>query len=40
LINKYIDHTALAATTTKSEIDTLIKEAKQYDFATVCINPT
>ncbi|QEH61822.1 deoxyribose-phosphate aldolase [Spiroplasma chinense] len=39
-LNKYIDHTLLKASATKSEIKTLCEEAKQYDFATVCVNPT
>lgn len=36
---KYIDHTALKATTTPAEIDRLCAEARQYGFAAVCINP-
>ncbi len=39
-INKYIDHTALKADTKISAIDELIAEAKEYDFASVCVNPT
>ncbi len=39
-LNKYIDHTALKANTSKEQIQTLIAEAKQYDFASVCVNPT
>ncbi|MCK9861940.1 deoxyribose-phosphate aldolase [Paenibacillus sp. ATY16] len=35
----YIDHTALKAETTKQEIIKLCEEAKQYHFATVCVNP-
>ncbi|NIK69263.1 MULTISPECIES: deoxyribose-phosphate aldolase [unclassified Paenibacillus] len=35
----YIDHTALKAETTKQEIIKLCEEAKQYRFATVCVNP-
>ncbi|GMK48373.1 deoxyribose-phosphate aldolase [Paenibacillus glycanilyticus] len=35
----YIDHTALKAETTKQEIIKLCVEAKQYHFATVCVNP-
>lgn len=38
--NKFIDHTALKADTTKATIDKLCQEAKQYDFASVCVNPT
>lgn len=37
---KYIDHTALKADTTKQQIDQLLEEAKQYDFMSVCVNPT
>lgn len=36
---KYIDHTALKATTTPAEIDRLCAEARQYGFAAVCVNP-
>lgn len=36
----YIDHTALKADTTKDEIVELVEEAKQYEFASVCVNPT
>lgn len=39
-INKYIDHTALKADTNKAQIDKLIDEALEYDFASVCVNPT
>ncbi|GGG13616.1 deoxyribose-phosphate aldolase [Lysinibacillus alkalisoli] len=35
-----IDHTLLKADTTKTQITTLCEEAKQYQFASVCINPT
>ena len=35
-----IDHTALKADTTKEQILTLCEEAKQYQFASVCVNPT
>ncbi len=37
---KYIDHTALKPETTADEIDTLCREADQYKFASVCVNPT
>ncbi|MED4453436.1 deoxyribose-phosphate aldolase [Metabacillus fastidiosus] len=37
---KMIDHTALKADTTKAAIETLCTEAKQYRFASVCVNPT
>ena len=36
---KYIDHTALKPVTTKQDIIKLCNEAKQYQFASVCINP-
>lgn len=39
-LNKYIDHTLLKQDSTKEQIEALIAEAKQYDFASVCINPT
>lgn len=35
-----IDHTLLKAEATKQGITTLIEEAKQYKFASVCVNPT
>lgn len=38
-VNKYIDHTVLKPETTKAQILTLCKEAKTYDFASVCVNP-
>lgn len=37
---KYIDHTLLKPDTTVEQIDTLIEEAKAYQFKSVCINPT
>ena len=37
-LNKYIDHTLLKADATKEQITKLCKEAKQYDFASVCVN--
>ncbi len=36
---KMIDHTLLRADATQSEINQLTKEAKQYQFASVCVNP-
>lgn len=36
---KYIDLTALKATTLPSDIDALCAEARRYSFAAVCINP-
>ncbi|MEG0591966.1 MAG: deoxyribose-phosphate aldolase [Coprobacillus sp.] len=38
--NKFIDHTALKPDTTKETITKLCEEAKEYDFASVCVNPT
>lgn len=37
---KMIDHTLLKPESTKEEIETLCAEAKEYNFATVCINPS
>lgn len=37
---QYIDHTALKADTTKEQIVTLCDEAKEYNFYSVCVNPT
>lgn len=39
-INKYIDHTLLKPESTQTQIDKLLAEAKEYDFASVCVNPT
>ncbi len=39
-LNKLIDHTYLKAVGTKVEIDKLLSEAKEYNFKSVCINPT
>jgi len=36
--NKYIDHTLLKADATSEDIKRLCEEAKQYDFASVCVN--
>lgn len=37
---RMIDHTLLKADATKAEIMKLLEEAKKYQFASVCINPT
>ena len=37
-LNKLIDHTLLKATATFAEIETLCKEAVEYDFYSVCVN--
>lgn len=38
-IARYIDHTLLKPESTQADIIQLCKEAKQYQFATVCVNP-
>lgn len=38
-IAKYIDHTVLKAFATKQDIEKLCAEAKEYNFASVCVNP-
>ena len=38
-LNRYIDHTNLKPTATKEDIIKLCSEAKQYEFASVCVNP-
>ena len=37
--NKYIDHTLLKPDCTDEQIEKLCLEAKEYDFASVCVNP-
>jgi deoxyribose-phosphate aldolase len=37
---RYIDHTMLKPEATAAEIDQLCREAEQFHFASVCINPT
>lgn len=37
--SKYIDHTLLAATATRTEIESLVAEAIKFDFASICVNP-
>ena len=39
-LNKYIDHTILKQDATENQIDCLLSEAREYDFASVCVNPT
>lgn len=39
-LNKFIDHTLLKPEVTKQQIVELCQEAKEYDFAAVCVNPT
>ncbi|MCD6595251.1 deoxyribose-phosphate aldolase [bacterium] len=38
-IAKFIDHTLLKANVTESDIRKLCSEAKEYHFASVCVNP-
>ncbi|WP_308551816.1 deoxyribose-phosphate aldolase [uncultured Peptoniphilus sp.] len=38
-INKMIDHTLLKPEATKEMVENLCKEAKEYDFKSVCVNP-
>lgn len=38
-IVRMIDHTLLKAEATPKEIDTLCREARDYNFAAVCVNP-
>ncbi len=37
---KYMDHTVLKCTTTQETVKRFCDEAKQYHFASVCVNPT
>lgn len=39
-IAKMIDHTLLKPESTKEQVITLCEEARKYNFASVCINPT
>lgn len=39
-LNQYIDHTLLKADATKEQFVKLCKEAKEYEFASVCVNPS
>ncbi|BAP86408.1 deoxyribose-phosphate aldolase [Paucilactobacillus hokkaidonensis JCM 18461] len=36
---KYMDHTLLKAEATQSQVEQILAEAKEYDTASVCINP-
>ena len=38
--SKYIDHTLLKPQSTKAQILKLCDEALEYDFASVCVNPS
>jgi deoxyribose-phosphate aldolase len=39
-VARLIDHTLLKPDATRAEIETLCGEAREYSFATVCLNPT
>lgn len=39
-VAQYIDHTLLKANATVEDVKKICEEAKQYQFAAVCINPT
>ena len=39
-VAKMIDHTLLKPDATRRDIETLCREAAEYGFATVCVNPT
>ena len=38
-LNRYIDHTILKPTTLVADIEKLCKEAREYNFAAVCVPP-
>ncbi len=38
-MNKYIDHTNLKPSATRADIEKLCAEAREHDFASVCVNP-
>ncbi|MFJ7748871.1 deoxyribose-phosphate aldolase [Arthrobacter sp. NPDC097144] len=38
-ISQLIDHTLLAPTATATQIETLVQEAVEHEFKTVCVNP-
>lgn len=37
-LNRYIDHTILAADATEADVLRIVEEAKQYNFYSVCVN--
>ena len=39
-VSGMIDHTLLKADATREEVETLCREAAEFKFATVCVNPT
>ena len=38
-LNKYIDHTNLKPFATRTDIEKLCADAREWDFASVCVNP-
>lgn len=40
VMSKWIDHTLLAPDVTQQQIETICAEAKEHNFASVCVNPT
>lgn len=38
-LSKYIDHTNLKPMTTRADIEKLCADAREWDFASVCVNP-
>ena len=38
-LNKYIDHTNLKPAATQADIEKLCADAREWDFASVCVNP-
>ena len=38
--SKYIDHTILKADASIEDVKRICKEARDYDFASVCVNPS
>ena len=38
-LNKYIDHTNLKPAAARADIEKLCAEAREWDFASVCVNP-
>ena len=38
-INRYIDHTLLKPEATEEQVKKLCQEAREYNFASVCVNP-
>lgn len=39
-LSRYIDHTLLKPDATPKQIETLCQEARQYEFFSVCVNPS